>query len=228
MRFTILALALLFSAGFAFSQEEKVTFRTLALAKFNFPELWVMESGKPVSIAFSKVQPSLPLKADKSSTLNVFMGPLDETGKPANKTPTSVKLPASSSILLLGWMAGEKPGFLAIDDPYASTMRADEWLVINVTRSEIAIQVGKTVQPIPVSPNSNKSIKVTAPVGKGAATTVAAKQADGTWKSIYNTYLPIFDKTRGLVVVAQNGERIVVNYVVDQITPPEADKAFTP
>jgi hypothetical protein len=216
MRFTIITLTLLFSTGQVFSQGEKLAFRTLALAQAKYPELWVVESGKPLAITFSSTQPSLPFKADRISPLPIFKGPLDAKGKPSDTTPSLVPLPTSSSILLLAWMQGDKPSFLAIEDPFA-TMKKDDWLVINPTKNELGIQIGATAKPIPVKANSNQAIKNTAPVGTGAAVTIASKQADGTWKAIYTSYWPIYDNMRGLVVVVQNGERLNVNYIADQI-----------
>ncbi len=76
MRFVIIKLALLLSASLVLSQEEKIVFRTLALAQAKFPELWAIEAGNPVKITFSSAQPSVPFKADKTSPLKIFSGPL--------------------------------------------------------------------------------------------------------------------------------------------------------
>ncbi len=216
MRFAIIKLALLFSTVVGFSQQEKLAFRTLALSPSKFPELWVSEAGKPIPITFSSAQPSLPFNADRLSPLPIFKGPLDDKGKPSDPAPSQVSLPAGSSVLLLGWMDGAKPGFLAIEDPFA-TMKSDDWLVINPSKSEIAIQIGANVQPIPIKANSHKAIKNTAPSGTGAAVTVAAKQPDGSWKAIYTSFWPIYDNQRGLVVVVQRGERLSVSYISDKI-----------
>ncbi|MES2920130.1 MAG: hypothetical protein V4819_01190 [Verrucomicrobiota bacterium] len=218
MRFTIITLTMLFSAGLGFSQEAKLAFRTLALAQAKFPQLWVVESGKPLPITFVSAQPSPPFSADRTNPLPIFKGPLGDKGKPSDTTPTLVPLPtsSSSSILLLGWIQGDKPAFLAIDDPFA-TMKKDDWLVINPSKSELGIQIGATAKPIPIKANSNQAIKNTAPPGTGAAVTIAAKQADGSWKAVYTSYWPIYDNMRGLVVVVQNGEKLNVNYITDQI-----------
>lgn len=223
MRFIILSLALLCSTGRVCSQEEKLAFRTLALAQFKFPELWVMEAGKPFAIPFSSAQPSIPLQADKLSPLPVFMGPLDAKGLPLNTTPVKVPLPATSSVLLLGWMDGEKPGFLAIEDPF-KTMKSDDWLVINSSKKQLALQIGAKSTPIGIKPNSNQAIRNTAPVDSGAAVTIATQQPDGKWKSVYTSYWPIYDNMRGLIVVVQKGERLNVNYISDKIAPAPVPK----
>ncbi len=224
MRIIIASLALLVSAGLASSQTEKLSFRTLALAKAEFPELWIPAAGKSIPLAFSTSQPSAALKVDKTSPLKVFKGPLDEKGKPTDTAPTLVELPAAvSSILLLGWMEDGNPGFLAVADPFA-TAKNDDWLVINHTKKPLTLQIGAAATPAPIEANSQLAVRCTAPVGAGAATTVAAKQDDGTMKTVYSSYLPIYEDKRGLILVVQKGERLTVNYIADQIAPKAAQK----
>lgn len=222
MRSTLITLALILIPSLGFSQAPKFSFRTLGLANSKFPDLWVLDTGKPVAIAFSNTEPSQPVTADKTAPLKIFKGPLNDKGLPSDATPSLVSLPAASSLMLIGWMDDTKPGFLAIEDPFA-TMKSDDWLVINPTKSELAIQIGANAKTIPIKANSHQAIKNTAPAGAGAATTVAAKLADGKWKVIYNSYWPVFANQRGLVVVVQKGERYSVNYIPDKITPPAPD-----
>jgi hypothetical protein len=118
--------------------------------------------------------------------------------------------------LLLGWVDGGKPAFLAIEDAFA-TMKSDDWLVINPSKKDLAIQIGADTKTIPIKANSHKAIKNTAPSGTGAAVTIAANQPDGKWKVIYTSFWPIYDNQRGLIVVVQKGERLNVNYISDQI-----------
>lgn len=210
-------------AGHAFAQEEKITFRTLALAEAQFPQLWAIESGKAVPLSFPSAQPSSAIKADRTSPLAIFKGTLDDKGKPTDTVPMLVRLPSSSSILLLGWMDAGKPGFLAIEDPF-STMKADDWLVINSTKNLLAIQVGETAKPLSIKANSHESVKITAASGTGAAVTIASQQVDGKWKSVYSSYWPIYNDKRGLVLIVQNGSNFNVNYIVDQIAPTPAPK----
>jgi hypothetical protein len=225
MRF-IISLALLCTAALGVSQESKpkIHFRTLALGLGKFPELWVIDSEKPVAVPFSITKPSLPLQGDKTSPLQIFKGPLGDKGFPADPKPLLVPLPSTSSILLLGWMEGDKTGLLAIDDPFA-TMKNDDWMVINPTQSEIAVQIGEKAAPIAIKGNSNKAIKIMAKAGEGAAVTIAAKQADGSWKSIYSSFWPIYDNVRGLIVVTQKPDkRFNVNYIRDEIAKGAAAK----
>ncbi|NQX02329.1 hypothetical protein HQ447_16850 [bacterium] len=221
MRF--ISLILILSSGIALSQAEKIHFRTLALVESKFPEFWAIESGKAVPILFPSAQPSAAVTADRTSPFGIFRGPLDDKGKPVDTTPLPVSLPASASILLLGWMNGEKPGFLAIEDPFA-TMKHDDWLVINSSNSQLAIQIGETAKPVPVKANGHQTIKSSAPSGTGAAVTIASQQADGKWKAVYTSYWPIYDDKRGLVLVVQNGARLNVNYISDTIAPAPVPK----
>jgi hypothetical protein len=205
------------------SQNEKTTLRTLALFESEFPDLWAIESGKAVPLAFSSAQPSIAIKADKTNPFGIYKGTLDEKGKPTETTLTLVKLPTSSSILLLGWMEGGNPGFLAIEDPF-TTMRHDDWLVINSTKAPLAIQIGETARPLSVKAKSHQVIKSTASSGTGAAVTIASQQLDGKWKAVYSSYWPIYSDKRGLVVVVQNGTRFNVNYITDQIAAKPIEK----
>jgi hypothetical protein len=223
MRLIIASLALLFSAGLASSQTEKLNFRTLALGRAEFPELWVTASGKAVPLSFSPSQPSAALKADKTSPLKIFKGPLDDKGKPGDTEPALVELPASPSILLLGWMEEGKPDFLAVADSF-TTAKNDDWLVINHTKKPLTIQIGEGKEALPVEANSQKTIKCTAPVGSGAATTISAQQADGSMKAVYSSYLPIYGDQRGLLLVVEKGERIKVDYISDPVAGRPAPK----
>jgi hypothetical protein len=223
MRLLIASLALLVSASAASSQSEKITFRTLALGNAKFPELFAVEAGKAVPLVFSSAQPSAALKADKSNPLKIFKGPLDDKGKPADTSPTLVDVPVSPSILLLGWMEEDKPGFLAVADAFA-TAKNDDWLVINHTKNPLTIQIGADTKELSVEANSQQTVKCTAPVGAGAATTIASKQDDGSMKTIYSSYLPIHADHRGLVLVAETGGRIKVNYIADKISRKPAGK----
>lgn len=218
MRF-IIFLILACSTSLAFSQESgapKFGFRTLAIGQNKFPELWVMDSGKPVAIAFASSQPSAPLTGDKTSPLKIFKGPLNDKGLPTDATPSQVPLPTGSSILLLGWMEGDKPGFRAVEDPFA-TMKRDDWMVINTSASQLAVQVGENAKPVTIKASSTQEIKISAPVNTGAATTIAVQQPDKSWKSIYSSYLPVRDDIRGLIVISQKETKFRVNFITDKI-----------
>jgi hypothetical protein len=202
------------------AQSEKLDLRTLSLGSAEFPQLWAMNATTPVAIAFSTIQPSEPLRLTRTDPLRIFKGKLTDKGQPADPTPTLVKLPADSSILLLGWMAGETPRFFPIPDPFTAA-RTDDWLVINSTTKPIAIQIGANTQPTPVKPSSHAPVRVTAPVNEGAAVIVAIPKDPG-WKTIYSTYWPIYPDKRCLVLIVEDGPKIRVKVIADEFKKPAA------
>ncbi|MFC7336052.1 hypothetical protein ACFQY0_02590 [Haloferula chungangensis] len=204
------------------AQNEKLDIRTLSLGSSNFPELWVMEDTAPVAVKFSSIQPSEPLRIPRSNPLRIFKGELDEKGLPKDTTPTSVKLPNNSSILLLAWMNGEAPRFLPIPDPFKSA-KHDDWLVINGSAQQVAIQIGAKSKPVSVAPSSHSRVRVTAPVNEGAAVTVATRNKKA-WKTIYSTYWPIYPDKRCLVIIAQDGRKMRVKVISDEYKEPEEEK----
>ena len=231
MRATIASLAaLILSASPAFSQKKKappavetISFRTLALADTKLPQLWVTASGKAVPISFSSSQPSAILKADKTNPFKIYKAPPDDKGQPTDTSPALLDLPAAPTVLLLGWMENENPVFLAVADSIA-TAKNDDWLIINRSKKPLTIQIGATATPVPVEPNMEQVVKCTAPAGEGAATTISIKQDDGTMKAVYSSYLPVFADKRGILAIVQNGERIKVSYIEDQIPAKAAAK----
>ena len=206
---TLLTTAVLVSPLVA--QPEKIQLRTLSLGATALPRLWIMNATTPVAIPFSAIQPSEPLRIDRGDPLRIFKGELNAKGLPADSSPVPVKLPAGSSILLLGWMVGESPRFFPIPDPFASA-RPDDWLVINATTRTVAIQIGADTKSTPVKPSSHIPIRVTAPANQGAAVMVAALK-DNAWKPIYSTYWPIYPNKRCLVLIVEDGAKIRVKVI---------------
>lgn len=220
MRIIILTLLL---ASSLFSQESKIAIRGLSLGEVELPELWVVEKKTPVPLTFSAFQPTLPIKADRVSPLLVFQGGLDEDGKPKDTNPLKVKLPTgSSSILLLGWLVNEKPALLAIKDPFRDS-RSEDWIVINTTPKAIAIQVGAEAKPVRIKPGSHSDVKITAPSGTGASTTIAYAEGN-EWKGFYSAYVPIYSDKRCIVIIAADGENYRVKVIPDKPVPPEKDE----
>jgi hypothetical protein len=207
------ATILLFACA-AFAQEEKVAIRGLSLAEGNFPKLWVSQKQIPVALTFSPFQPTPPIPADKTDPLLVFSGALDPEGKPEDKNPAKVKLPPGSSFLLLGWMVENKPAFLAIEDPF-ETSKSDDWMLINTTSKTVAIQIGEKTKPVPLKPGEHTKMKITAPSGTGAATTMAYAEGKD-WKPFYSSYVPIFNDKRCIVIIARSGEDFRVKIIPDK------------
>lgn len=202
------------------AQSEKLDLRTLSLGSTDFPQLWALNATTPVAIAFSTIQPSEPLRLNRTDPLRIFKGKLNDKGQPADPTPTLVKLPTDSSILLLGWMVADTPRFFPIPDPFTAA-RTDDWLVINSTARNVAIQIGANTKPTPVKPSSHAPIRVTAPVNEGAAVIVAIPKDQG-WKTIYSTYWPIYPDKRCLVLIIEDGAKIRVKVICDEFKKPAA------
>lgn len=219
MRFLILALIL---SQTAFAQSEKLEIRTLSLGGAEFPKLWVAEGEAAVPLAFSTVQPSQPIRANRVQPMPIFSGELDDKGLPTDTTPTRVKLPDGPSILLLAWMNNGKPGFLALPDPFRSA-KFNDWIVINTSTENVAIQVGAKVKPLPIAPGTHSKLKISAPPNDGAATTIAFFK-DEKWTTFYSAYLPIFEDSRCLVIISKEGERLRANIISDQPPPAVAPK----
>ena len=171
------------------AQAGKLQLRTLLLGSALLPRLWAMDATTPVAIQFSSIQPSEPLRIERSNPLRLFQGELNVKGLPADLAPTLVKLPDVGSVLILGWMAESVPRFFPIPDPFASAQH-DDWLVINTTTRSVAIQIGASTKPTIVKPGTHSPMRVTAPVNEGAAVIVAVGKNE-VWKTIYSTYWPI-------------------------------------
>lgn len=199
---------------------EVVTVRTLAIDKSEFPKLWITVAGKPFPLEFPGFKPSTPFRADRSNPLLVHSGELDVNGLPADKSPSLVRLPSDSSILLLGWTVEDKPRFIAIPDPFLKAGQ-DDWLIINTTARAIGIQIGASTEPTKIQPEKSQVVKVSAPANQGAAT-VMASLLEGEWKSFYSTYWPIFEDKRCIVLITQQGEKMRVKVIPD--LPIEAEE----
>lgn len=200
------------------AQSDKLDLRTLALTPGEFPQLWAMNGAAPVALPFSAVQPSEPLRLTRADPLRLFKGKLNDKGQPADPAPASVKLPAASSILLLGWMTGDSPRFFPVPDPFTAA-RHNDWLVINSTTQTVAIQIGADTKPTAVKPASHSRVNVTAPVNEGAAVIAAIPKDDG-WKTIYSTYWPIYPDKRCLVILVEDGEKFRVKVIADEFKKP--------
>lgn len=214
----IFALLLSLTAAAA-AQDAKIILRTLAIGEAKFPALLVKEKSSYLPLAFSAVQPSAPVKADRISPLPLFPEIPEGAGK-KQKPPYFVKLPDSGRVLLLGWMAGEKPRFLALPD-YTSKGKADEWAVINFTSKDIAIKLGNDRKPTLFKSSVSGAIKLSSPVGQGIAVSMATEE-EGVWKIFYSTYWPVYADQRGLVLAYDLDGKVKIKLIFDQIVKDEA------
>ncbi len=200
------------------AQSSKVAVRTLSLYPAPMPELYTPDGKELIPLEFTDVQPSEPTKLDRLKSLPIYTTPVIPEGEAP--PPYSVRLPGNASaVLLLGWLGPEeKPQFLAIPDPSASA-RQDDWMVINSTKQNVAIQVGVKSKPVPVKAGSHQTIKVNVPVNRGAGITMAAPKGD-EWKTFYSTYWPVHPDRRYLILIVQDGEKMRVKPIFEFLPKP--------
>gem|GEM_PF-5168935 len=214
MRFTVsLCLALGLSQALP-AQVEKISIRTLAIAPAEFPQLWGMDSTKPVLLEFSPIQPSEPYQLLRSSPFAIYQGALNDKGKPADPAPTLLKLPEGPGILLLSWIYEGKVKFMPIKDTNSSG-KYNDWYVINTTAKSIAIQVG-TAKPVAIPPGAHQPLQIDQPAGQGAAIVMASKE-DQAWQKFFSTYWPVQGDKRCLVLLVQTGESIEVKQIFEDL-----------
>jgi len=194
----------------------KLSLRTLSLFPVEMTELHTLAGKDLVPLRFSHIEPSKPLLVDRvEGGLPIYSGStVPEDGSP----PTHlVKLPgAARDVLLIAWMGeGNKPQFLAFPDDSATASRKD-WMVINATTKHIAMQIGADNKPVPVKAGTQQGIRVDVPTNRGSAVTIAAMLED-SWKPFYTTYWAIYEDKRCLIVVVQDGEKMMVRQIFEDI-----------
>lgn len=219
MRFLVPLCLLLWLQGPLAAQSAKLSIRTLSLYPVKMPELYTPEGKTLIPLTFTDVQPSTPMRVNRLDGLPIYTTPVVPEGKAA--PPFTIKLPgAASDILLLAWLGPEgKPQFLAIPDPSA-TARQKDWMVINSTANNVALQIGANTKPTPVKAGSHQVIEVTAPVNTGAAVTIATPR-DDTWQTFYSTYWPVFADKRCLILILQDGEKMRVKQIFEDLPKPD-------
>jgi hypothetical protein len=198
------------------AEPTKLSLRTLSLVPVEMPEFHTLAGNGLVPLKFSHIEPSKPALVDRlEGGLPIYTGPtVPEDGSPP---PHLVKLPGEAkSILLIAWMGeGNKPQFLAFPDDTATAGRKD-WMVINATSKHIAMQIGKDSKPLSVKAGSQQGIRVDVPANVGSAVTIAAMLED-SWKPFYTNYWAIYEDKRCLILIVQNGEKMTVRQIFEDI-----------
>ncbi|MES2660019.1 MAG: hypothetical protein V4689_15465 [Verrucomicrobiota bacterium] len=197
------------------AEGEKFSLRTLALTPGEFPQVWTMDSSKPVLLEFSSSQPSEPLRLGRTNPFPIYLSEPGDKGQSADKSPAMLKLPEGPGILLLGLMDQEKPRFLPIADT-AFAGKFNDWFVINVSAKQVAIQVGTAVAPVVIEPGARMPLKINQPSGEGAPVTMASKE-EKEWRKFFSTYWPVHADKRCLVVIVPNGERIEARLIFEEL-----------
>jgi len=198
------------------AEQAKLSLRTLSLLPVEMPELHALAGNDLVPLSFSHIEPSKPALVDRlEGGLPIYTGTtVPEDGSPP---PHLVKLPgATRDVLLIAWMGeGNKPRFLAFPDDTATAGRKD-WMVFNTTSKHIAMQIGADSKPVAVKAGTQQGIRVDVPTNKGSAVTIAAMLED-SWKPFYTTYWAIYEDKRCLIVIVQDGEKMTVRQIFEDI-----------
>lgn len=202
---------------------QQVEVRALALTPGDFPDVYVQGKDGFAPLAFSKIQPSAPLKAKASGFLPVYKRSAAGEGDKAYKIASRVKLPGDvDGILLLGMANGDKVRFVAVKDDIKSAGSRD-WVMINASSKPVAFQVGKNSKPMRINPGETKLERVQVDDEKGASV-VAHAPFDDKLKKFYSTYWPIRADRRSMVLFVDDGRKIRVKRIADQLAPPEEEE----
>lgn len=212
IRFLIL-LPSLFLGVVQAQTEGKFPLRVLALDEVALPEVFVKSGADYLPLEFSSIQPSESVQSSFANPLPLYKRHTSG-GKEGFVMASQVTLPTGSkSILLLGW-GGDKPSYLAIADNFSSSSNSD-WILINGTKKQLAMQVGKDTQFVKVAPSGATPFRVMVEANQGASVNIAEPEADNKWKTFYSTYWPIYPDRRCLVLFVSDGDKIKVKKISD-------------
>lgn len=197
-----------------------IPLRALALAKgIEIPDRYIQTSDGHVPLPISWLEPGavMPAVADLGE-LSIFEQITNERNVIAYRVAEKVKLPTGAKgILLLGWMAGDSPRYLAIDDDYLSAKHND-WMLINAADKAVAFQMGRNEKPVLIQPASVKKNRLNAKKNVGVSV-IGQAQWDGKAKTFYSTYWPVRGGERGIVIFFSHHDRISLRKITDPLAP---------
>lgn len=195
---------------------QTIEVRTLALRSGEMPEVHLKGEKDYQALRFSSVQPAEAVRALAANPLPLFVRGMDEKGKPSFVISGQVKLPADAKgILLLGWIEGKEPRYIAIKDDFAAA-RFNDWLLINASSKPVALKVGDIAKPLLLKPGVAATHRIDAPAGQGAAV-IAQAPVDGESKVFYSTYWPVQNGKRAVVLFVDDGRGIAVKRIMDRL-----------
>lgn len=208
-------------SGMALAQPEgKFPLRVMALSEGGLPEVYVKSGAEYVLLEFSATQPSPAVASSFANPLPLYRRQSSPDGKPEYSMTARVALPESGKgILMLGWGSMEKANYLAISDDFSGSGSAD-WMLINATGKQLAMQLGKGTKFVKVPPSGAAPFRVMAEMNKGAAVVIAEPLEGDKWKTFYSTYWPIYPDRRCLVLFVNVGDKIKVKKISDIKPPP--------
>lgn len=210
-------LALIFTLQICLAQSEEevptLDFRTLGLTRGISSDLFYATRDGFEKLPLSYFRPSSGKTARlaEDGSLPLFREVTDPEEGITYIPHTRVRIPeGSKQILILG--AGTDDGLKlnAVKDNISSSNQ--DWLLINVSPTPMAIQLGDEDQPIRVAPGASVIHQVDLESGKGAAIQVAAFK-ENNWERVYSRFWPIYDGQRCMVIFLElNGEIKVYNF----------------
>lgn len=202
---------------------QTIEIRTLALRAGDLPEVFVKGTKEHFPLKFSAVQPTEVVRALSANPLPLYRREVAADGKTGFVVSHQVKLPAGArGILLLAWTVGDKTRYLAIEDDFAAAGYND-WLLINTSTRPIAFKVGETAKPILLNPGVSTTHQISVAKGEGA-TVLAQAPLNGKNKVFYSTYWPVHAEKRSVVLFVDDGPKIIVKRISDQLASDSSGK----
>lgn len=202
---------------------QTIDIRTLALRGGDMPEVHVMGPKGHFPLKFSAVQPTETVRALSANPLPLYRSETAADGKPEFIVAHQVKVPnGARGILLLAWSVGDEARYLAINDDFAAAGYND-WLLINTSARQIAFKVGETGKPILLNPGVSATHRISVTKGTGA-TVLAQAPINGKNKIFYSTYWPVHAEKRSVVLFADDGPKIIVKRISDQLAGATPDE----
>ncbi len=206
-----------FAVSFAMHvSAQTISVRTLAFRSGEIPEVYLKGPEQYLSLEFSAVQPSEPVRAVAVDQLVLYASEINDKGEQVFAPVQKLKIPpGSSGILLLAWANGEKMRYVAIKDNFESA-RYNDWLLINAATRPVAFKVGENTKAMVVAPGKSTTHRISAKAGKGA-TVLAQAPFDGKAKTFFSTYWPVHPGKRCVVLFVDDGPKIRVKRISDRL-----------
>ena len=201
----------LVSTGFS---ESAVSVRTLAVGGDPMPELFIQTREGYVPLIFSPVQPGHVGTVTAARTLPVFRK--SDSSDAGFEVLQHLKLPREAKgILVLGWKSKESTKLVAVSDELSKAGYSD-WLMINASSRAIAFKAGDVAKPLLLKAGVSCTHRVAAEKGEGVAVSAGAL-LKGRSRVFYSTFWPAFSDKRNVVVFVDDGERILVKRISDEL-----------
>jgi hypothetical protein len=214
---TILVTCLLWVSAAASGQT--IAVRSLALRSGDLPDVYLKGPKDFHLLPFSSVQPGALIRAVKASPLPLYRRVMNEEGEAGYAVAQKLAVPSGArGLLLVGWMSGKEARYVAIKDDFGSA-RFNDWLLINTGKRPVAFRVGEKEKPVVLAPGSATTHRIGAAKGTGVAV-LAQAPIRGRTRTFFSTYWPVPEGKRTVVLFVDDGEKIRVKRISDQLAPP--------